>query len=197
MAITKFDKDMAIIQKLADEPNDVGGLSAGELKAKFDEGGEAIKEWINESFIPEVEETVKNSTLESLPEHASTHATGGKDALKPEDIGAARIQVGSYIGTGSAGPYEDENTITFEFVPDFVVISRMDGTYGQCTFVRGSTKYDFYSHLEPYAYGNVSWNGATMRWHTEGLVSGEYTASRQLNAEGVEYKYIAIGKGVN
>ena len=54
MAIPSFSKDMAIIQALDDEPNDVGGLSAAELKAKFDEGGEAIKDYLNGSLLPNV-----------------------------------------------------------------------------------------------------------------------------------------------
>lgn len=55
MALTKFEKDMVIIQKLDDEPNDVGGLTAAELKAKFDEGGEAIKSYLNETLVPELD----------------------------------------------------------------------------------------------------------------------------------------------
>ena len=45
MALARFEKDMAIISALDDEPNDVGGLTAAELKAKFDEGGQAIKQF--------------------------------------------------------------------------------------------------------------------------------------------------------
>lgn len=52
--ITNFLKDMDIIAKLDDQPNDVGGLTAAELKAKFDEGGKAIQEYINGTLIPEV-----------------------------------------------------------------------------------------------------------------------------------------------
>lgn len=55
MALTKFTKDMAIIAALDDEPNDVGGLSAQDLKDKFDEGGKAIKDYINETLTDEVE----------------------------------------------------------------------------------------------------------------------------------------------
>jgi hypothetical protein len=55
MALTKFTKDMAIIAALDDEPNDVGGLSAQDLKDKFDEGGKAIKDYINETLTAEVE----------------------------------------------------------------------------------------------------------------------------------------------
>lgn len=52
--ITNFLKDMDIIAALDDQPNDVGGLTAAELKAKFDEGGKAIQEYINGTLIPEV-----------------------------------------------------------------------------------------------------------------------------------------------
>ena len=47
MAFSKITKDMNIIAALDDEPNDVGGLSAAQLKAKFDEGGLALKTFIN------------------------------------------------------------------------------------------------------------------------------------------------------
>lgn len=56
MAFEKFNKDMKIISALDDEPNDVGGLTAAELKAKFDEGGEALKRYINDTLIPAVVE---------------------------------------------------------------------------------------------------------------------------------------------
>lgn len=47
MAFNKITKDMNIIAALDDEPNDVGGLTAAQLKAKFDEGGVALKTFIN------------------------------------------------------------------------------------------------------------------------------------------------------
>ena len=56
MAFEKFNKDMKIISALDDEPNDVGGLTAAELKAKFDEGGEALKRYLNDTLIPAVVE---------------------------------------------------------------------------------------------------------------------------------------------
>ena len=52
--ITLLDGDLNIIQKLDDEPNDVGGLTSAELKAKFDEAGNTIKTYINETLIPEI-----------------------------------------------------------------------------------------------------------------------------------------------
>lgn len=52
MAIEKFEKDMKIIYPLDDYPNDAQGLTSEELKAKFDEGGEALKEYINTVLLP-------------------------------------------------------------------------------------------------------------------------------------------------
>lgn len=54
MSIEQFTKDMDIISKLPDEPNDVGGLTAAELKAKFDEGGKALKQYINAVVYPAI-----------------------------------------------------------------------------------------------------------------------------------------------
>ena len=52
--LTKLLADLYIISLLDDEPNDVGGMSSAELKAKFDEAANTIKTYINESLIPEL-----------------------------------------------------------------------------------------------------------------------------------------------
>lgn len=48
------DVDVEVIQKLDDEPNDVGGLSAQELKERFDHVGGELKSYLNEKLIPTV-----------------------------------------------------------------------------------------------------------------------------------------------
>ena len=58
LAIPAFEEDVDVIQKLDDEPNDVGGLTAAELKAKFDEAGNRIKTYLNETLVPSISETV-------------------------------------------------------------------------------------------------------------------------------------------
>lgn len=52
--LTKLLSDLYIISLLDDEPNDVGGMSSAELKAKFDEAANTIKTYINETLIPEL-----------------------------------------------------------------------------------------------------------------------------------------------
>lgn len=62
MAITPISTNMAIIQALADLPNATGGLTASQLKAKFDEGGEALKTYINNTLIPALSATTNGSS---------------------------------------------------------------------------------------------------------------------------------------
>lgn len=69
MSLEKLNKDLNIVQKLDDEPNDVGGLSASELKKKFDEGSLTIQEYINATLLPALE-TLGVETSVQLPEGA-------------------------------------------------------------------------------------------------------------------------------
>lgn len=82
MALSKFEYDMVIIQKLDDEPNDVGGLSAAELKAKFDEGGEAVKTFLNDTMIPELDSNFAlKSELDGIVAGVSPDLTRAEEVL--------------------------------------------------------------------------------------------------------------------
>ena len=54
-------QDIDIISALENEPNDEGGLSAPDLKAKFDESGNTIKAYINGTLIPDIAALVSDS----------------------------------------------------------------------------------------------------------------------------------------
>lgn len=56
MAFTQFSRDMDIISRLSDTPNVDDGLTPAQLKEKFDEGGKAIKEYINNVLLAEAVE---------------------------------------------------------------------------------------------------------------------------------------------
>ena len=58
LVIPGLDSDLDIIQKLDDEPNDVGGLTAAQLKAKFDESGNTIKTYLNDTLHPALSGTL-------------------------------------------------------------------------------------------------------------------------------------------
>lgn len=96
MALSKFTKDMAIISALDDEPNDVGGLSAAELKAKFDEGGQAIKTFINETLTTEVDSqgTATSQALSQKVDKTTKvngHPLGEDVTLTKSDVGLGNV----------------------------------------------------------------------------------------------------------
>ena len=68
LVIPDLDDDLDVIQKLDDEPNDVGGLTAAQLKAKFDEGPNAIKSYINNELLPAISDTVADADARAKAE---------------------------------------------------------------------------------------------------------------------------------
>lgn len=59
MALSPMTDDLKIIQKLGTFPNSDDGLTAETLKAKFDEAGEKIQGFLNESVVPAINEANK------------------------------------------------------------------------------------------------------------------------------------------
>ena len=105
LEITMLDGDLNIIQALDDEPNDVGGLTSAELKAKFDEAGNTIKTYINETLIPEIltEEATEaaRAAAEAQREANENQRIENEDARvasekKREDAESARNVFGPY-----------------------------------------------------------------------------------------------------
>lgn len=100
LEIELLDGDLSIIQKLDDEPNDVGGLSAQQLKAKFDESGITIQRYINEKLIPAV-----------LAEHAVEVQRAANEAQRQENE-AQRIGNENARQTAESGRAKNEQTRT-------------------------------------------------------------------------------------
>ena len=60
MALEIMTDDVEIIQNLGTFPNQEDGLTADELKAKFDAGAAAIKKYLNEQLVPTVQSLEEN-----------------------------------------------------------------------------------------------------------------------------------------
>ena len=77
-------KDMNIISALADEPNDEGGLSAEQLKAKFDEAGNTMKSFINDSLVPDLDAEIAAQLSEIMTTSGNlpTDGTAGQVLAK-------------------------------------------------------------------------------------------------------------------
>ena len=88
LAIPAFEEDVDVIQKLDDEPNDVGGLTAAELKAKFDEAGNRIKTYLNETLVPSISETVAEAEKRAEAEAARVLAEEQRVTAEQERVAA-------------------------------------------------------------------------------------------------------------
>lgn len=90
MALTKMTKDMAIIQALDDEPNDVGGLTAQELKEKFDEAGETIKKYLNETLTSELDTALAGTVPTTRT--VNRHPLSADVIVTKSDVGLGNVE---------------------------------------------------------------------------------------------------------
>lgn len=108
MALKKLLADVSIISKLSTNPGLDDGLSEEQLKAKFDEAANIIKDYINNYLVLEIEKTVDvesllanilDVTLSKSDKAANAKATG--DAIR--DLRAfidRSITLGNYVLPG-------------------------------------------------------------------------------------------------
>lgn len=83
MAFTQFTNDMDIIVKLSDSPNVDDGLTAYQLKAKFDEGGKALKDYINNTLLTEAQERPTFTGMAKSNGSGIVQAEAGTDYQAP------------------------------------------------------------------------------------------------------------------
>lgn len=86
MAINELNKDLDIIQKLDDEPNDVGGMTSAELKAEFDKGGNLIKDYINNTVVPAVNKNTADIAENEARREAEIAEILVEDALRDQHL---------------------------------------------------------------------------------------------------------------
>ena len=59
MTLSKMTTNVNNIQGLSDRPNTADGLTSSQLKEKFDKAGQDIKNYLNDTLVPEMEEELK------------------------------------------------------------------------------------------------------------------------------------------
>lgn len=67
MAYTLMSTDVENVSNLSDLPNESDGLTAAELKAVFDQAGVDIKDFINNTLIPELDVGAAKSLTVTFP----------------------------------------------------------------------------------------------------------------------------------
>jgi len=110
---------------------------------------------------------------------------------------SAKIQSGYYAGTGANGS-SNMNTLTFDIVPQLVIIYMKDASatgsvdQGAIFMINGfngirPTTYNGSAYVNGWMGINVEWNGNQVSWWS-GL-----SDKAQNNVSGKEYAYIVIG----
>lgn len=95
ITLPTFDDDVDNVQQLDDEPNDVGGLTAQQLKEVFDKTGADIAAFLNNDLIPAV-------VADDATEQARQLAEGERVANEQERVSNENARVLAETGRVSA-----------------------------------------------------------------------------------------------
>ena len=143
------------------------------------------------SLLKDTTAALLGGGADMVPDEALVALKGIIDGLTAADVGASRVEVGSYTGAGKKSA-STPNTLTFGFEPKLVVVSaKADQYLRRCVFVRGVTRTVSTIQNNSATYGSVSvtWNGNALSWYDY----KEFSVYDQLDASGVTYCYVAIG----
>ncbi|MCQ4786796.1 hypothetical protein NE670_16195 [Flavonifractor plautii] len=181
MAITPFEKDIEIIQKLDDEPNDVQGLTPEELKKRFDQAAIWLKEYINGTLIPAITgdggtggasnigaavddfpgETVQevldafNDALTDRYTKSETNSYVGQETENLVETVHVDLTTGVITVTKKDGSKETFDTALEKVPATMALVDEESGTYLVITNVDGSqTKTDVSKLIDTYTFQN-------------------------------------------
>lgn len=138
MSIPTLDTDLSIIQKLDDYPNDIGGLSAAQLKAKFDEGVLALQTYINTILIPALiasnvsftpTAAVKAETVQAAIENVQAQLAGISAGTIPNNtVGMEKLTKTVQNAIASGGGAAEAVTALSEIVAQNVAVTNENTT---------------------------------------------------------------------
>lgn len=100
MALTKLTTDLGVIAALSDLPNATDGLTAAQLKAKFDEGPNDIKTFINNTLTTELDTALAaRQPLDStLTAWAGFNSNGILKQTSADTFAAVAAPTGTIVG---------------------------------------------------------------------------------------------------
>lgn len=80
MALTKLTANVNNIQALSNRPNEIDGLTAAQLKEKYDKAGADIKTYLNETLTEELDDII--ATIPDTSNFVTTSDSRLTDARK-------------------------------------------------------------------------------------------------------------------
>ena len=117
--VRRLTEDVANIQKLGDNPRTDNGMDAAELKAWFDKAPEAIKAFLNESMIPDLEKKFKSQDewADGVEEAINKFVQG--EGFLPSDGSmpmTGDLNMGNHRVVGVANPTEASHATNKKYV---------------------------------------------------------------------------------
>lgn len=139
--------DLDVIQKLDDLPNAVGGLSAADLKAKFDEAANAVKDYINTVLLAQLQaETPGQAGANRIGISGIVGLTGTnnvQDALAAIYAAAQAAQAGTILDKSITAEKLADGAVENSIIKDGAVTNAKLGTgsvsNSKCNFAAGLT----------------------------------------------------------
>ena len=130
MAIPLFDKDVEVIQKLDDEPNDVQGLSPEELKLQFDQVGIWLKDYINNTLIPALSGGASGGGASNIGASVDDFPGSTVQAVLDSFNNAltdryTKAETNSYVGQETNDLVE---TVNVDLTTGVITVKKKDGT---------------------------------------------------------------------
>lgn len=146
-SFTNLTTDLDVIQKLDDLPNAVGGLSAADLKAKFDEAANAVKDYINTVLLAQLQaETSGQAGANRIGISGIVGLTGTnnvQDALAAIYAAAQAAQAGTILNKSITAEKMADNAIETPLIKDGAVtrakIADQSVDNSKCDFSAGLT----------------------------------------------------------
>ena len=140
MALPTLNDDLAIISKLDDLPNDVGGLTAAELKAKFDEAAGAIQTYINGTLLPYLESISAAGDVGITTISGIAAATNVQEALEALELNIEGVTQGAVADNSITNAKMANNAIdTANIIDDAVTSGKIaDGAILTAHFSAGA-----------------------------------------------------------
>lgn len=108
----------------------------------------------------------------------------------PTTMGDAKIQSGSYVGTGSYGT-NNKCSLTFNFAPKMVIITNETTTSGNFRYMialYNSSVVGVCGNITNAVVNTVTWSGNTMTWYQ----TANSQAQNQMNSKDT-YHWVALG----
>lgn len=201
MALPTCNEDMNIISKLDDEPNDVGGLSAASLKAKFDLAGNLLKKAINDlvaalgnnaaakniGFAPTTAVN-KTNVQDAIENVQSQIADVSQSGIADASVTAAKIADGA-VGTAALA----DAAVTYDKIKDKAVGSAKLADNGvSAKKIASNAVQERHIFDGSVTEGKIGYGAVTANKISDGAVT-----QSKLAAESVSSEKIAAGAVTN